>query len=230
PATALDTLAGERPVEVSVGGHVAEPPAGRLLLLDDGTGIAYVVLPDTIAAAPPVPVGTRFLAQGLLRRIDGLPVDEAEAWYYDSTAVPVRSPSRCDRSAGTAWAGACGDVPFAWAPALHPRPPPFLPSHAGVGRSEPPQRAHQRGHLRPPPRARPPQREGHPRLPDPQPVPLAAPPERPRLRGHRGAARAVPVPPVRHDPQDRLRPAEAEVEPAPGPSARRRPPSLSWIG
>ncbi|HLT46382.1 MAG TPA: hypothetical protein VK002_04065 [Rubricoccaceae bacterium] len=92
PATALDTLAGERPVEVSVGGHVAEPPAGRLLLLDDGTGIAYVVLPDTIAAAPPVPVGTRFLAQGLLRRIDGLPVVEAEAWYYDSTAVPVRSP------------------------------------------------------------------------------------------------------------------------------------------
>ena len=92
PAAALDSLAGERPVEVSVSGYVAEVPEGGLYLVDDGTGIARVALPDTIAAPPPVRVGSRFLAQGLLRRVDGLPVVEAEEWHYDSTAVPVRSP------------------------------------------------------------------------------------------------------------------------------------------
>ena len=92
PAAALDSLAGERPVEVSVTGYVADANDGRHFLLDDGTGLAFVALPDTIADLQPVRVGTRVMAQGLLRRIDGLPVVEAEAWHYDSTAVPVRSP------------------------------------------------------------------------------------------------------------------------------------------
>jgi hypothetical protein len=92
PAAALDTLAGDEPVEVSVAGHVAEATDGRLLLLDDGTGIAAVRLPDTIAAPTPVPVGTRVLAQGLLRREDGAPVVLAEEWHYDSPGAPVRSP------------------------------------------------------------------------------------------------------------------------------------------
>jgi hypothetical protein len=90
-AAALDSLAGERPVEVSVSGRVAEAPDGRSVLLDDGTGLVRVVLPDTVRVA----VGTRFLAQGLLRReagdAGGVYV-EAEAWLYDSTAAPVRSP------------------------------------------------------------------------------------------------------------------------------------------
>lgn len=94
-AAALDTLAGDRPVEVSVSGTVAEAPEGPSVVLDDGTGRVRVVLPDTVR----VPVGTRFAAQGLLRREgrrgDGGPAGvfvEAEAWLYDSTAVPVRSP------------------------------------------------------------------------------------------------------------------------------------------
>lgn len=92
PAAALDTLAGEHPVEVSVSGFVAEPTDGRLLLLDDGTGRARVKLPDTLTAPSAVPVGTRVLAQGLLRRTDDGPVVEAEEWHYDSRAVPSRSP------------------------------------------------------------------------------------------------------------------------------------------
>ena len=90
-AAALDTLAGERPVEVSVSGTVAESPSGRVFILDDGTGRVRVVMPDTVRVA----VGTRFLVQGLLRRgddEDGGPYLEAEEWLYDSTAVPVRSP------------------------------------------------------------------------------------------------------------------------------------------
>jgi len=90
-AAALDTLAGERPVEVSVSGRVAEPPDGRHVLLDDGTGLARVVLPDTVE----VPVGARFAARGLLRREDGAAGGvfvEAEEWLYDSAAALGRSP------------------------------------------------------------------------------------------------------------------------------------------
>lgn len=92
PAAALDSLAGDRPVEVSVSGYVADETDGRVFLLDDGTGLARVALPDTLSAPTPLPVGTRMLAQGLLRRVRGAPLVEAEAWHYDSTAVPVRSP------------------------------------------------------------------------------------------------------------------------------------------
>src|SRR5690606_29089000 len=84
PPAAFDSLAGGRPVEVSGSGHGADPTDGRLLLLDDGTGVAFVLLPDTLAAPPALPVGTRVLVQGLLRRVDGRPVVEAEQWHYDS--------------------------------------------------------------------------------------------------------------------------------------------------
>ena len=88
-AAGLDSLARLGGVEVSVSGRVAEAPDGRSVLLDDGTGRVRVVLPDTVR----VPVGTRFFAQGLLRRDDGEGVYvEALEWLYDSTAVPVRSP------------------------------------------------------------------------------------------------------------------------------------------
>ena len=75
--------------EVSVGGVIAEKREdGRMVLLRDASGGIRVVLPDSL----PLPVGTRLLVQGLLRRPHGLPLVEAELWLYDSTAVPVRSP------------------------------------------------------------------------------------------------------------------------------------------
>ena len=62
------------------------------IVIEDATGMLRVVLPDTLSALPGVPVGTRFLAQGLLRQTPEGPVVDAREWLYDSTAVPVRSP------------------------------------------------------------------------------------------------------------------------------------------
>ncbi|MDX1439080.1 MAG: hypothetical protein R3284_04170 [Rubricoccaceae bacterium] len=75
-------------VEISITGNTVEPEGGSVLLLDDGTGVIDVVLPETLL----VRVGTRVSAQGILQ-FDGLrPLLVAQQWYYDSTRVPVRSP------------------------------------------------------------------------------------------------------------------------------------------
>jgi hypothetical protein len=82
--SALDTLSGE----VSINGRVIDQRAGtRTLVLDDGTGLVRVELPETL----PILVGQRLFVQGTLRQEDGAPVLDAEEWLYDSTAVSVRS-------------------------------------------------------------------------------------------------------------------------------------------
>jgi len=82
--SALDTLSGE----VSINGRVVDQRAGaRTLVLDDGTGLIRVDLPEVL----PVLVGQRLFVQGTIRRQDGAPVLDAEEWLYDSTAVSVRS-------------------------------------------------------------------------------------------------------------------------------------------
>lgn len=82
--SALDTLSGE----VSINGRVVDQRAGdRTLVLDDGTGLVRVDLPEVL----PVLVGQRLFVQGTVRQQDGAPVLDAEEWLYDSTAVSVRS-------------------------------------------------------------------------------------------------------------------------------------------
>lgn len=83
--SALDSLA-EGPV--SINGRVIDQTAGsRTLVLDDGTGLVRVELPEVL----PVLVGQRLFVQGTLRRDDGQPVLDAAEWLYDSTSVSVRS-------------------------------------------------------------------------------------------------------------------------------------------
>lgn len=83
--SALDSLAGET---VSINGRVIDQQAGdRTLVLDDGTGLVRVELPEVL----PILVGRRLFVQGTLRRNDGAPVLEAAEWLYDSTSVSVRS-------------------------------------------------------------------------------------------------------------------------------------------
>ena len=82
--SALDTLSGE----VSINGRVVDQRAGaRTLVLDDGTGLVRVELPEVL----PVLVGQRLFVQGTVRQQEGAPVLDAEEWLYDSTAVSVRS-------------------------------------------------------------------------------------------------------------------------------------------
>lgn len=82
--SALDTLSGD----VSINGRVVDQRAGdRTLVLDDGTGLVRVELPEAL----PVLVGHRLFVQGTVRREDGDPVLDADEWLYDSTAVSVRS-------------------------------------------------------------------------------------------------------------------------------------------
>ncbi len=86
--SALDSLAAEGPVEVSVGGQVSDAAAGsRALVLDDGTGLVRVRLPET----PPDLVGHRLFVRGVVEQEDGQAVLEAVEWLYDSTAVSSRS-------------------------------------------------------------------------------------------------------------------------------------------
>ena len=83
---ALDTLA-ERSA-VSLSGRVLDHAAGeRELVLDDGTGLVRVRLPED----PPGLVGHRLFVQGALLRDDGTPLVEAAEWLYDSTAISVHS-------------------------------------------------------------------------------------------------------------------------------------------
>lgn len=84
-ATALDSLA-EAGARVSISGTVLEQD-GTDLLVDDGTGIIRVELPE----APPLMTGHRLLASGRLDMEDGFPRLRAAEWLYDSTAVPVHS-------------------------------------------------------------------------------------------------------------------------------------------
>ncbi len=82
---ALDSLPE---AEVSVNGRVLEQaPRARELVLDDGTGLVRVTMPET----PPSLVGHRLFVRGVLRADGGQPVIEAVEWLYDSTAVSVRS-------------------------------------------------------------------------------------------------------------------------------------------
>lgn len=83
--SALDSLVGRT---VSINGRVVDQRADtRTLVLDDGTGLIRVTLPEVL----PVLVGQRLFVQGTLRRDDGSAVLDAEEWLYDSTAVSVRS-------------------------------------------------------------------------------------------------------------------------------------------
>jgi hypothetical protein len=83
--SALDSLSGGT---VSVNGRVIDQPRGaRSLVLDDGTGLVRVELPEEL----PDLTGRRLFVQGTLHRKDGHPVLEASDWLYDSTAVSVRS-------------------------------------------------------------------------------------------------------------------------------------------
>jgi hypothetical protein len=83
--SALDSLAEGI---VSINGRVVDQQAGaRTLVLDDGTGLVRVDLPEAL----PVLVGRRLFVQGSLRREEGGPVLDAQEWLYDSTAVSVRS-------------------------------------------------------------------------------------------------------------------------------------------
>lgn len=83
---ALDTL-GER-ASVSINGRVLDhAPGERELVLDDGTGLVRVRLPED----PPGLVGHRLFVHGALRRHDDAPLVEAAEWLYDSTAISVRS-------------------------------------------------------------------------------------------------------------------------------------------
>jgi len=86
-ADQLDSLAAAGgPVSVT-GTVVEESGDGSPLLLDDGTGLVAVALPDT----PPGLTGHRLFARGPLVERDGQLVLEAVEWLYDSTAVRVHS-------------------------------------------------------------------------------------------------------------------------------------------
>lgn len=81
----LDSLAG---TEVSVNGRVLDQTVGtRHLVLDDGTGLIRVTMPET----PPGLLGHRLFVRGTVGEDDGHPVLEAIEWLYDSTAVSVHS-------------------------------------------------------------------------------------------------------------------------------------------
>ncbi len=83
--SALDSLVG---TEVSVNGRVLDQTAGTpTLVLDDGTGLIRVAMPET----PPGLVGHRLFVRGTVTEADGQPLLEAIEWLYDSTAVSVRS-------------------------------------------------------------------------------------------------------------------------------------------
>jgi uncharacterized protein YdeI (BOF family) len=81
----LDTLSTE--AQVSVSGTVVEQDGEGIILLDDGTGLVRIELPER----PPLLTGQQLLASGTLTQRDGLPLIEATEWHYDSTAVPVHS-------------------------------------------------------------------------------------------------------------------------------------------
>jgi predicted small lipoprotein YifL len=86
-ADQLDTLTVNG-VTVSVSGTVLDQDeTGRRLIVDDGTGLVQVELPEAV----PMLSGLRFSAWGPLERRDDGPVVRATEWLYDSTAVPVRS-------------------------------------------------------------------------------------------------------------------------------------------
>ncbi len=83
---ALDSLGAAGPVDASVSGQVTEHAAGaRTLVLDDGTALIRVALPE----APPSLVGHRLFVRGVVE--DGGAVLRAVEWLYDSTAVSSRS-------------------------------------------------------------------------------------------------------------------------------------------
>lgn len=89
PATVagLDSLA-QQGIPASLDGRVLEQePGARRLLLDDGTGLVWVELPE----APPSLVGRRLLVRGPLAEEDSALVLRAVEWLYDSTALSARS-------------------------------------------------------------------------------------------------------------------------------------------
>lgn len=85
--SALDSLVGEDG-SVSINGLVTDHVAdARELILDDGTGLVRVEIPEDV----PGLVGHRLFVRGELQREDGNPVLRAVEWLYDSTAISVHS-------------------------------------------------------------------------------------------------------------------------------------------
>lgn len=85
--SALDSLA-EHGASVSINGRVLDhAPGERELVLDDGTGLIRVRLPEE----PPGLTGHRLFVRGALHQDDGSPVLEAVEWLYDSTAISIHS-------------------------------------------------------------------------------------------------------------------------------------------
>ena len=85
--SALDSLADEDGL-VSINGRVADHAEGeRDLILDDGTGLVRVEIPEDL----PSLVGQRLFVRGEVRRDDGTPVLDAVEWLYDSTAISIHS-------------------------------------------------------------------------------------------------------------------------------------------
>ena len=85
--SALDSLADEDGL-VSINGRVADHAEGeRDLILDDGTGLVRVEIPEDL----PSLVGQRLFVRGEVRRNDGEPVLDAVEWLYDSTAISIHS-------------------------------------------------------------------------------------------------------------------------------------------
>ena len=87
PMTAddLDALT-ELGTRVSVSGYVLEQYE-EVLILDLGDGIVRVALPDPVELL----AGMQIHAAGRVEMYEDLPAIVATEWYYDSTAVPVRS-------------------------------------------------------------------------------------------------------------------------------------------
>ena len=84
---ALDTLI-DADGTVSINGRVADHATGeRSLILDDGTGLVRVEVPEDL----PSLVGHRLFVRGAVRGDDGAPVLEAVEWLYDSTAISIHS-------------------------------------------------------------------------------------------------------------------------------------------
>lgn len=89
PATAVqaDSLVAEGGARISITGTVVEQDGDGRLLIDDGTGLIHVEIPEEM----PLLTGHRLLASGTLEERDGIPLLQAHEWLYDSTAVPVHS-------------------------------------------------------------------------------------------------------------------------------------------
>lgn len=84
-AALADSSEGAR---VSLDGSVAWQEDARRVILDDETGHLRIIFPDDVRLAD----GQRLTVTGRIADGPQGASLEAEAWAYDSTATPVRSP------------------------------------------------------------------------------------------------------------------------------------------